>query len=450
MSGASKSDPVITIGMRYSLLGPGGIETAAGEGQLRLDSENLSILPKQGEAMLFPLRDTEMLSAADYQARLSISSGEKLTLAHLGRQFDDFVRTFARCRNQLILQDMLVYEAVRQSGLKGHCQFPDKGEDPGECELCLYQTALVVIPPSGKILRLPYSYMKSVEEGDYTLKIKSENAPTLILSRMGRQFDTIKRELNLAINELALQSQKMVGELLPEADPATVRNIARLMKDGRAVRQQELDAIAPNIWPQLEDQLSAVGIEEEYLYLKALSHPGQMAIGIKRGLSGEADGLYTWFLIPIYTSDPKQPGNAIALEATSGDGSGRATYFFRIIGRKEYGKISSLDQMHQKVRDFIGILNYSMLAINFRREPIYLTPEQIREPHYARYRYSLQVIPELKLLRQHFIGRIFHRDQEQWEGDVDDLLRFNITSREDEDKWNKEKPLKGGEGNSRV
>jgi hypothetical protein len=70
-----------------------------------------------------------------------------------------------------------------------------------------------------------------------------------------------------------------------------------------------------------------------------------------------------------------------------------------------------------------------ILDVNFRREPVYLSDEQIRnEPQYARYRYATQNIESLKDLRRLFIGRIIHSTFEQWKSDVASLLAFNITA----------------------
>jgi hypothetical protein len=46
-------------------------------------------------------------------------------------------------------------------------------------------------------------------------------------------------------------------------------------------------------------------------------------------------------------------------------------------------------------------------------------------------------IPEIKLMRDLFIGRVIHQDNEQWQEDVKNLLEFNINSHDDKEKWQK-------------
>ena len=78
-----------------------------------------------------------------------------------------------------------------------------------------------------------------------------------------------------------------------------------------------------------------------------------------------------------------------------------------------------------------------MYDINFRHEPIYLPDEKLDEPDYFKYKVALKRIPSLRLLRNLFIGRVIHSSQQQWEGDVMDLLRFNVNAQMDNEKWTK-------------
>ncbi len=76
-----------------------------------------------------------------------------------------------------------------------------------------------------------------------------------------------------------------------------------------------------------------------------------------------------------------------------------------------------------------------MIAVNFRREPIYLPDERLKEPGYLRYKFAVDKLPELRKLRRLFIGRVFHRLHQQWTSDVMDLLNFNASIIDDRKKW---------------
>jgi hypothetical protein len=215
------------------------------------------------------------------------------------------------------------------------------------------------------------------------------------------------------------------------------------MRDGRAVPKQLINATAPSFWRCVELRYEAAGMQEYLNYLLSKGNKDDIYLGIKRGLMGEETGDYLWCLVPFYSTNSKQPGNAIAMEAvSSNEASGGATYFFRITGRKEYPAIQSIEELKQKTEATVQIINQAMLAINFRREPIYLDEANLIKDS-RDYRYSVMAIPELKILRDLFIGRVIHSSLEQWTLDVQELLEFNLNAKDDTLKWIK-KETEGG------
>jgi len=114
-------------------------------------------------------------------------------------------------------------------------------------------------------------------------------------------------------------------------------------------------------------------------------------------------------LIPIYND---RLGNVIAFETAGEKDKGRATYFFRIVGRNEFQKLSRED-LSKKVKEIVSKINNGLNAINFRREPIYLPEEKLDEPEYVKYKFSMAKIPEIQLMRDLFVGRIIHKDDKQ-------------------------------------
>ena len=125
------------------------------------------------------------------------------------------------------------------------------------------------------------------------------------------------------------------------------------------------------------------------------------------------------------------------MEAASEDGGGKATYFFRIVSGKNYPALKNIQDMHREVDNFIKVINRCMLAINFRREPIYLSDEKLADPQYTRYKFAIQKLQALRTLRSLFIGRVIHSSPAQWKQDVAELLKFNVTTLDDSVRWAK-------------
>jgi hypothetical protein len=199
-----------------------------------------------------------------------------------------------------------------------------------------------------------------------------------------------------------------------------------------------VQAINSRLWQELEKKITSVGLNYSYAFLKELGRQDKIAIGFKRGLMGDLTGEYTWFLVPIYGTVEKGYGNAIAMEAaetTGEESAGKATYFFRMISRKDFPTLQATEQLDGEVDKLLKTINRCMLDINFRREPIYLPEERLDEADYVKYKIASQRIPSLQTLRNLYIGRVMHASPEQWKNDVMELLRFNVATLDDLAKW---------------
>jgi len=435
-----ESKPVMECSLEYVLTYMAGQETSSGEALARLEEENLAILPRFGEALFLSYRDILDISEGDCEIRITLNSKEALLLSNLGYRYEDFLRVLSKLRNEVLLEDMLVQENLRISGVEAEVVYWDEsGEESGrgKCEPRLYETAIVVIPERGDLLRIPYSDLLEISEEDHKLILTTEYGPKIVLSKMGNQFDPFAKALSALNNELQLKVQSSLKELLPGFDPLVIRKAARFMREGRAAKRSDIESISADLWIELEKRLEVVGIKEGYDFLKALSQQEKICVGLKRGLLGDLTGEYIWFLIPIYSVTRGEPGNSIAMEATAGEGGGKATYFFRIVSRKDYPEFKEIEKLHKEADDLTKRINRCMLDINFRREPIYLPDEKLEEPQYLKYKFAVQRLPGLQTLRHLFIGRVIHASPEQWKEDVMSLLKFNVGTKDDTIKWTK-------------
>jgi hypothetical protein len=446
----------------YSFKERASADTVSGEAAIKLEEQTLSLAPRSGDAIFLSLIDIINVVPADYRVSLDLSSGEKIEIYDLGYKFEDFVRTLFALRNEMVLKYLLMNETVKKSGVQAEAVYADPQGDEKlfeHCEPRLYETSLTLVPSVDDPIRIPYSDILRVDDKDYSLEITTESGENIRLSKMGSEFDSIRQGLADAMNELALKTQSTLKWAFPALDPAGTRNAARFLKEGRAARRADIESVAPELWSSLEKKIELAGIGKEYEHLKSLSQQDRVCIGIKRGLMGDLTGDHLWLLFPIYNSDPKRPGNALAMEVArlqssepdadlAGDnrdqvsqGGGNATYFFRISSRKDYANIvKDMTEMHQCADRLISRMNRLMLDINFRREPIYLSDERLKEPQYNRYLYAVRKIPSLKALRELFIGRVIHSSFEQWKSDVSELLKFNVTADHNDASWKKLAP----------
>jgi len=458
--------------LSYSILAETGKQVTKGEGKAKLEEDGLVVSPKFGETLSFSFREIIGIEAKNYKLHLTLGTREKLVLSDLGYDYEDFLRVLIKLRNEVLLKDMLMHETLKKSDVEAEFVHTDESGkvQKGEGKVRLYETGLVFIPEKSEMFRIPYSDLLEISEKGLGLAITTEYGEKLSLSKMGRELDPFKKALSDINNELQLKVISSLKELVPGVDSASLRAAARLMKEGKAAKRKDIEAINPKLWAGLENKLSSSGAKEAYDFLKGLSHEEKICIGLKRGLMGDLTGEYVWFLIPIYDIDSKKPGNAVVMEAIEVSGAateakeapketepavmggqevlkevekaeaaleaaGKATYFFRIVSRKDYSKFKKLEDLNKEVDKFITTINRCMLSINFRREPIYLPDEKLEESQYQRYKFAVQKIPSLQTLRSLFIGRVIHASPEQWKQDVTDLLKFNVGTQDDNARW---------------
>lgn len=441
--------------------------TIKSEGQAKavLDGKYLTLNLEFGDPLFYSYTDFLGVSEGDYQINLFLPLKEKLHLSRLGYQYEDFLREFFRLRNELLLKYLLMEDKLIQGSFKAqYTCFDSLGQlqHKGSCELRIYETAVVVLPQKNEPIRIPYCYIKQVTKGDWKLIIIDDFGEKYEFTQMGENFDPFTKRLAEANSALTRRTLEAVKELVPEADPATVQKLAALLKDGKGAKKQQIESLSPQFWKRIVEKIKDAGLEKEYKFLESIASHENVYFGIKRGLMGALTGSYMWLLIPLYNVKAGKLGNAVAFEAFNIKGesedeaeeetiteedennqqdedeketsaSGKATYFFRLINEQDYVKTSK-DELNKVLAKFAENFNRGMIDINFRREPIFLTEDMLNKPKYTAYRYAIAKMPQVKLLRKHFIGRVTHSNFDQWKSSVTNLLNFNSNSQDNTEK----------------
>lgn len=416
---------LMKIGLSCRILNPSGVETYSGEASAELREDGLSLLMEDTDHINCSYRDMESIEALDYRIHIKRFQNGELTLFYLGYAYEDFLAQLIRLRNDVILHDLLIKERLLLEKVEG-VWFAPEGKHGLPCEIRLYDTALVVLPFNGELMRLHYSEILEVTKEDYRINIRCEDQGIYSIGQLGRQLDWLMEHFEAAMIGLAKKTQALLQTVIPQLSTETLDRLVPLLREGKSAMRWQIDQIDPKAWNALEERLAVSGAYEEYRFLASLAQNDRISIGIKRGLMGDLTGEYCWFLIPIYSPDPEKPGNLVALEAAGTDQS-KATYFFRMMEYEAYRSMLNMDELHQRVDSFLRELNRAMIAVNFRREPIYLTDERLQSQEYAGYRFAVTKIPGLKMLRSHFIGRVIHSNR--WRENVEALIHEETKKR---------------------
>jgi len=425
------------IKLRFSLADLSGKVISMGDATATLGADTLLLAPSSGGPLNLSLRDFASIEEGEYRISIHLRPSGSLLLFNAGFKYEDLARSLFRSVNELELKDLLMDERLLKQGVTADANYVTSTKRSlGKCEVRLYETAMVVMPDRAGLLRLKFRDVLGTDVDDFRLLVKLECGDMLELAKLGRELDPLRKMLTDSVSDLSAMAQAMVKDAQPSADLAGVQLASQLLKDGKTAKRQELEQACPGLWTALEKKLSGYGIGEEYAFLKNSSNPDLIRIGIKRPLHAEEAKDYIFFLAPIFSTDGKKGGNALAFEASSGEDEGRATYFFRIWSRKDF-PLPDAKEMEQQADRIAQELAEGLNAINFRREPIYLTEEALSNPERSRYRYAIMRIPQLRLLRERFIGKVMHSSPEQWKEDVAALLAFNVAHEGDDATWKK-------------
>ena len=390
MDGAEQAIPLITARMRVSLAQQKHERVTA-----QLFDDKL-VFSAPGFSRTLKLGSLLAVRAADYSVTVSTDEGD-IVLSMIGHLYEDFAGKLIRAFNEALFRQLLMKETAHFEA-PGQYVSPAGEASPAVFRIC--ETALVILPETHMLVRVPYCMVADVKTEPYRFTVTDRMGRAYVLQKLGRLTDPFLREYQKRVTELRKQTRDKLSEIAPVDDA-----LADLLMEGMIVPMEDVRAISPAFADALDSRLKASDIAQEYEYLKSLAD-GSMAVGIKRGLMGEMTGEVIHTLTPVFVK------NAVILESV-GEGAA-ATYVFRL-GLK--GSIPP-----ESWRQWLLAFNDSMLAVNYRREPIYLSKEALKAEKYEDYRGALKRSEGLRNLRALLAGRAVHSGFEAWKRTIESYL----------------------------
>ncbi len=357
--------------------------------------EDRLVFNKPGFSRTVRLGALLAVKAADYRITISTDQ-EDLSLSMIGHLYEDFAHKLIRAFNEVIFKQLLMSEKTHFEAA-GQYASPAGETSPAVFRIC--ETALVIMPETHMLVRLPFCMIANVCNEPYCFTVTDKLGRVYALQKLGWQTENFVREYDKRISALRKQTCEKLCEIAP-ADDA----LAGLLMEGMIVPEEDVRTLSPSFADALYSRLQKSDIAQEYAYLRTLS--GDMAVGIKRGLMGELTGETIHTLTPVFGK------NTVILESL-GQGAA-ATYVFRLC---EDGQVS-----RDNWRQWLLAFNDSMLAVNYRREPIYLSDEALKAEKYENYRGALHRSEGLQRLRTLFVGRAAHSGFEGWKKTIESYM----------------------------
>jgi len=393
------------------------------------------IKPSSENSLYVAFTEASKLEASNYRVGIIASSGLAVTLSQFGAKYDHFSQKLLESYGNALAKALLMEEPTLIC--EAPCFFVRQEQTqttpsiaPAACRARIYETALIILPSSSSLpQRVPFSQIQSSDLQNYKVKLLLRSGGTIEFSKLANATQFFYEKLKEAMKTLETSSIETIRAMIPSATFEELHNLSWLMVEGRAAGRNDVEKISPGLWIKLEKNVDQSSLREAYHYLSSIGNPELNAVGLKK----TKDTFYVWFMIPVMGSI-RDGGNTVALEVTSE--SGHATYMFRVMSRAEFPSATTESFLRQ-AQTVIGDLNEALIATGFRREPIYLSSDQLNTRDYSKYLYAADHLEPLKFLRERFFARIIHTSFDSWKVDLNDALHFNTSAKQDSERWSK-------------
>lgn len=366
-----------------------------------IEDKRLYFRCKSGPPFDLEYSQIKKVEDLDVNLLLTMRDGTAFELSKMARMHDVLraklmEKWTALNRRQALAEETLLGSFTGRAG--------EGGAQPQGAGIGVYETAVVLDFESGRVARIPLIFSGRPEDGGYGF-IFSPPGERWAIVFLGRETDRFRQTVEQAFNALEEKAQKRIRALCPVMPPFKARGLVGKFLDGLAVKL----SVARDAYPALADamvaELERAGLADSWKAALELGLADMARIGQKEALKA-SDGLYRWFFVPVVRGDKA----AVIMEASNEGATGRATYVFRVIGGPE------------AVETAMDSLNYALVMINFRREPIYMSEAQMKKPENEHYLRSVERVPALAELRKNFIGRVSHTGPDAWRKGLEELL----------------------------
>lgn len=373
--------------------------TIKGEVRLVFEEDGLTMTSPL-DAIHIPYARITAFISKDYAVR--IAAEEEFIVARLGNLYEAFYDELYAAYNAKVRKALF----IRGKPLlvtRGEYQYDEGGGiASGTAQIEVYDNCVLLLPPDDGARRIPLCFLSAMDKGGLELALKLHTGERYCFTRLGHDTasfaDCVERCLH-ALRENAVNAVKEIDGAL---EPGQIRAIAKLMPEGVAVPLGHLYEIAPSFVAALEARIAQSRAADEYCAFKEIGGSMEICVGMKSGLAGEDAENILWLIAP------GQRRGTAAVELATSEETAAATFL--------YHAFEDWDIFWQR-------LNQAMEAIEFKREVIRLTGDELRRREYADYAMAVSRNTALKFIRSHFAGRVIHASPESWKREISAHLK---------------------------
>jgi hypothetical protein len=261
-----------------------------------------------------------------------------------------------------------------------------------------------------------------MDKGSFELTLTLDNNDSYIMSKLGYDTKLFAEGIENQIRLLRERTLAALKEFDPSLSMTQSSQIAKIMPEGIAVPIGKLEEIAPSFKKAVEERIEKTRASESYKVFKKMCDPSKIWVGFRK--------------IAVTPEDPAAAAKAAAAATAAGEepeGEERSDHMCWLIAPSKDGQFVAVESSEKNTATFVyrtggdpagcaAKLNRSLEAINFRREVIRLSDDELLKPEYASYYMASKRMRSLQFIRKNFVTRIIHSSPEAWKRKLDEAF----------------------------
>ena len=374
-----------------------------GEVRLTIGSDALEVVALFDSARI-PFADINAIGLADYTVSIKTDEGD-YSLSRLGNWCRPFYEALYDSYNKAVLRSLFIKDTPLFTA-NGVYKFVENGiNSSGSAPIHIYENSVVALPPDLSARRVPLCFVGGMDKQELELTLKLDMDERYAYSRLGYDTAMFAATVEKQIRQLREKSLNAVKAIDTSLSMTQSSQIAGLMSQGAAAQYRRLASIAPSFTAAIDNRIAGTCTAEYYNAFKEMSDPGQIYIGFKESVAEEESEEALPCQFVFWMIVPSPDGKYAAVEFAEEDS---ATFVYRTGGDFEV---------------FARKLNRALEAIDFKREIIWMSDEQLSASDNAYYRMAAKRTAALRYIRSNFSGRIIHSNVESWKKRLSDLWK---------------------------
>jgi hypothetical protein len=394
---------------------------ANGEAKLTI-GENSFIAATLFDTVELAFAEINTLSFSDYLVTVEADSGTYV-FSRMGQWAQSFYDALCDAYSKALLRSLFIKGEPIVTA-RGDYSYTEKGIDYlGTAAVHVYENNVTALPSDLSARRVPLCFVTGMNKGDYELTLSLDTGESYSYRKLGYATTTLTSAVEKQIRALRERSLLAAKEIEPSLSTVEASQIAKLMPQGAALRFGQIAEISPSFVTALEKKLANTRAAEYYEAFKELSDPMQIHIGFRKN---ETAAKQT-------SADDDAPAPSLGPASSPAPNPSPDPYLLWLIAPSPDGQYAAVEfaeadsatfvyRTGGNFSDFARQLNRALEAIDFKREVIRMSDEEIRRPENADYYMASKRTVSLQLVRSSFVARIVHTSLEAWKRKLTEII----------------------------